>query len=117
MSSKTDRDIDILLPDRDVTVTDPDTRKAVEVTVREFRFLEGLKAQGVAAPLLADLAAALTDSSGDIGVAAVDAALTTHAGVWTALLALAVAKPSRSGKLPRPSSAPGTDGTAKSSTS
>ena len=32
-------DIEVLLPDIDVEAIDPDTRKPVTLTVREFRFL------------------------------------------------------------------------------
>ncbi|MCY3878608.1 MAG: hypothetical protein OXF74_05435 [Rhodobacteraceae bacterium] len=82
-------DLEILFPDVTVTVTDPDTGLDTEVTVREFRFLEGLEAQAAARPL----AAALAGSVGETGAApsadGVMLALTDHAGVWIDLLAKA----------------------------
>ena len=50
-------ELSVLFPDRDVTVRDPDTGAEVSLTVREFRFREGLEATALARPLLAALAA------------------------------------------------------------
>ena len=83
------RDIEVLLPDVDVEVADPDARERVTLTVREFRFLEGLEAQLEAAPLLADLAAVMDASGGAPAAADVQAAMGRHAALWIALAARA----------------------------
>jgi len=95
MPDKTDRDIDVLLPDQEVRVIDPDTRETVTVTVREFRFLEGLRAQAepAAAALLAELAAALDAGGGDLPVAEVQAVMGRQALGWCELLAAACRRP------------------------
>ena len=83
----------VLFPDVDLEVSDPDTGEAVMLTVREFRFLEGLEAQALARPLIAALAA-LTDAEGEIpGAAALDAVVGEHADVWLALTARACGCP------------------------
>ena len=46
-------ELSVLFPDCDVTVRDPDTREPVTLTVREFRFREGLETTALARPLLA----------------------------------------------------------------
>ena len=45
----------VLFPDVDVEVTDPDTGELVTLTVREFRFREGLEVTVLARPLVASL--------------------------------------------------------------
>ena len=42
-------ELSVLFPDCDVTVRDPDTREPVTLTVREFRFREGLEDDGAGA--------------------------------------------------------------------
>ena len=64
-------ELEVLFPDRDVTVRDPDTGEAVALTVREFRFREGLEATALARPLIAALAALVP---ADAAAAASDAA-------------------------------------------
>ena len=84
-------ELGILFPDVEIEVRDPDTGAPVTLTVREFRFREGLEAAALARPLIAalvDLApegadAALPDP------AALDAALGAHAGLWLELVARA----------------------------
>ena len=49
-------ELEALFPDREVRVRDPDTGEDIAVTVREYRYLEGLEAAVEAAPLLAALA-------------------------------------------------------------
>ena len=46
----------VLFPDVDCTVRDPDTGEPVKLTVRKYRFLEGLEMQVLARPLIAVLA-------------------------------------------------------------
>lgn len=82
-------DIEVIAPDIDVPVTDPDTREPVTLTVREYRFLEGLQAQVVAAPLLADLARHMDAEGARPGVRAIQEAVGRHAGVWIDLVARA----------------------------
>ena len=78
---------DVLFPDAEVTLAGPDGA-ARTVTVRAFRAREALQAQGVAAPLVAALAATGVDG-GAIEPAAVDAVLADHADAWIELLARA----------------------------
>ena len=81
-------DLAVLFPDVDVEVRDPDSGETVTVTVREFRFLEGLKAQAPARPLVEALADIVEDDA-EIDGAAVSAAMAAHAGVWIELTGLA----------------------------
>ena len=85
-------ELDALFPDRDVPVRDPDTGEAAALTVREFRFLEGLRAQTVARPLV-QAWAALAPGDGELADAgAFEAAMAEHAETWLALLALATGR-------------------------
>lgn len=81
----------VLFPDVDVEVRDPDTGEALTLTVREFRLLDGLKAQGEAAGLIAALRTLVEDAQAPSmeGVMAVQAA---HADEWLALLARATGR-------------------------
>lgn len=88
-------ELEVLFPDRALTVRDPDTGAAAALTVREFRFREGLEAQAAAAPLIAALAA-LTPASPDAPMpspAEIDAALGAHADIWLDLAARACGRP------------------------
>ena len=86
----------VLFPDRDVTVRDPDSGAEVSLTVREFRFREGLEATALARPLIAALAA-LVSERGDGANAqeegpdalAIESALAAHAALWLELTARA----------------------------
>ena len=84
-------DLAVLFPDRDVTVRDPDTGAAVTLTVREFRFREGLEATALARPLMAALAALVPDPADPEApdALAVEEALAAHAELWLALAARA----------------------------
>ena len=86
-----EHELSVLFPDRDVTVRDPDTGAEVPLTVREFRFREGLEATVLARPLIAALAA-LVPESGDgestgegPDAFAIENALATHAALWLEL--------------------------------
>ena len=90
-------ELSVLFPDCDVTVRDPETREPVTLTVREFRFREGLETTALARPLLAALAA-LVPAGGDgesaEGVEGPDAlkiegVLAAHAALWLELAARA----------------------------
>lgn len=88
-------ELEVLFPDRALTVRDPDTGAAAALTVREFRFREGLEAQAAAAPLIGALAA-LVPSAPDApgpGPAEIDAALGAHADIWLDLAARACGRP------------------------
>ena len=84
-------DLAVLFPDRDVTVRDPDTGEAVTLSVREFRFREGLEATALARPLMAALAALVPDPADPEApdALAVEEALAAHAELWLALAARA----------------------------
>ena len=89
-------ELSVLFPDRDVTVRDPDTGAEVSLTVREFRFREGLEATALARPLLAALAALVpADKDGTDGevegpdALTIEGALAAHAALWLELAARA----------------------------
>ena len=89
-------ELSVLFPDRDVTVRDPDTGAEVSLTVREFRFREGLEATALARPLLAALAALVpsaedgTDVEGEGPDAlAIEGVLANHVALWLELSARA----------------------------
>ena len=86
-------ELDVLFPDREVEVRDPDGGGKVVVAVREYRFREGLEAAREARPLLDALAAAAeADPESGPTLDDVDAALAEHADVWLALLARATGR-------------------------
>ena len=86
-------ELEVLFPDVPVVVRDPDTGEAVPLTVREFRFREGLEAQARARPVVEALAALVPAAGAPDDAlpspAAVDAALAAHADAWLALVARA----------------------------
>ena len=84
-------DLSVLFPDGEVTVTDPDTGTAVTLTVREYRFREGLEATALARPLISALADLVPDRVEDGGpdALAVESALADHAALWLELVARA----------------------------
>ncbi len=81
-------ELEILFPDVEITVRDPDTGHPVDLTVREFRFLEGLEARSIARPIIEALAD-VVGSSTDLEFALVDAALAENAEAWIALVSRA----------------------------
>lgn len=88
-------ELEVLFPDADVEVRDPDTGKPVTLTVREFRFREGLEAQAAARDLIAELARLSERAAGGgekISLAAVDAAIGAHAEAWLDLIARATGR-------------------------
>ena len=84
-------ELEVLFPDREVTVRDPDSGAAVALTVREFRFREGLEATALARPLIAALASLVPDPAEDEGpdALAIESALAAHAALWLELAARA----------------------------
>jgi len=81
----------ILLPDRDLVLNDPDTGEEVCVTVREFRFREGLKVQATARALIEDLAA-LVGVDGGMTPARVAQVLGAHGDLWLETCAISIAR-------------------------
>ena len=89
-------DVEILFPDVDVDVRDPDTGESRTVTVRELRFLDGLHAQAEARELiaaLADVVPGAGDGGGEFPLEPVMDALAEHAETWLALIARATGRP------------------------
>ena len=91
MSSKDPAtELAVLFPDVDLEVRDPDTGEAVALTVREFRFLEGLRAQALAGPFVAALAEVVGTGEEDaLEPATVAGLMAEHAKTWLSLIALA----------------------------
>ena len=88
-------EITVLFSDLDIEVRDPDSGQPAALTVREFRFLEGLGAQATARELIAALAA-LAEGAGDDaepGPAELDAIIGAHSDAWIALIAVATGRP------------------------
>lgn len=87
-----DDDVGILFPDVELDVRDPDTGETVRLVVREFRLLDGLKAQAQARGLIGAISEAAAAAGGEpeaSGAAALDEAIGAHADEWLALLARA----------------------------
>ena len=82
-----------LFSDARVGVRDPDSGETVVLTVREFRFEEGLEASAAARPIVAALADLVADGA-EPGAEvpdelAFDAVLAAHRAQWLALVARA----------------------------
>ena len=87
-------ELEVLFPDVDLEVRDPDTGEAVALTVREFRFLEGLRAQALARPFVEALAELIgTGEVSEVGADAVAGLMADHAETWLALAARACERP------------------------
>ena len=80
---------EVLFPDAKLTVRDPDTGEDVEIEVREFRMLDGMKAQAESRDLISALAdCAMPAGDGDVAdTPAFEAAIGGHPEEWLALLA------------------------------
>ena len=86
-------DAGILFPDVDVTVRDPDTGEKVTLTVREFRFLEGLRLAGTIRPLVESLGVAVPESENeDIDLNVIADAMGAHADIWITCIAQATGR-------------------------
>lgn len=81
--------LEVLFPDRQVKVRDPDTGDEVTLEVREFRFREGLEVQVEARALIAALAALVSEDRTDVGPVEIGATLGAHPDLWIALIARA----------------------------
>lgn len=84
-------ELGVLFPDQGVTVRDPGTGEEVSLTVREFRFREGLEVQALARPFIEDLADGF-ETGGELEAAAIVDALARHADLWIALVARACSR-------------------------
>ena len=83
----------VLFPDLDVPIHDPDTGEAVTVTVRELRFLEGLRLAAVVRPLIEAFAGSVCAGADiEIDESTIAAAFTDHAEAWLACLAQATGR-------------------------
>lgn len=78
-------DAEILFPDEMVTV------EGEELLVREFRYLEGLRAIALARPLLQGLAELL--EGGEIDALGLDGLISEHHQAWIELIAISTGKP------------------------
>ena len=85
-------ELKLLFPDVDLTVRDPETGQAVALTVREFRFREGLEAQVLARPLIDALADSFDGEGEGLDPIAIDEALAAHADLWLELIAKATGR-------------------------
>ena len=94
-ASATD-EIEVLFPDVEVGVQDPDSGIKLVVTVREFRFAESLRARPAARPLVEALAAlgreARDEGREAPGAAALEAIMGAHHEAWLELLARATGR-------------------------
>ena len=91
-AAKTEGELGVLFPDVDVTVRDPDTGEAVALTVREFRFREGLEVQAQARPIIEALAGLVAADGSDIAAVDIDDILGEHADLWLALIGRATGR-------------------------
>lgn len=81
--SEADKDAEILFPDQTLEVG------GEQVTVREFRFLEGARAAVIARDLLADLGQ-LVQQEQDLQPEDIDAIIGQHGEAWAQLLAMSI---------------------------
>ena len=84
-------DAAVLFPDVDVAVHDPDTGEAVTLTVREFRFLEGLRLTALIRPLVEAIGDSVQEGD-DVDAGVIAEAMTDHADVWVECVARATGR-------------------------
>ena len=82
-------ELGVLFPDREVEVRDPDSGEPVALTLREFRFREGLEVQVQARPLVEALANLVTEDGTEIAPVEIDATIGAQPDLWIALIARA----------------------------
>ncbi len=87
-------ELEVLFPDRDVEVRDPDTGDRVTVTVREFRFLEGLRVEASARAFIGALAELVAGGTEDrLELDAITGVMAEHADLWLELIGRACDRP------------------------
>lgn len=79
-------DAEILFPDETIEVG------GKSVTVREFRYVEGLKAAAIARPFLAGLRAFISERE-EIDPESLDALIGVHSDVWVQLISISTREP------------------------
>ncbi len=98
-----EEEVEVLFPDVDVKVRDPDTGETVGLKVREFRFLEGLHAQQrghgllkaltqIAAEAVEKAEPQAGDDGDPISSADIEAIFGEHAEEWLALIGMATGR-------------------------
>ena len=85
-------DMAVLFPDVDVAVRDPDSGERVPLTVREFRFLEGLQISAAVRPLIESIGAAVSEDETEIDIGMIHEAMTEHANIWVECTARATGR-------------------------
>ncbi|MDO8706022.1 MAG: hypothetical protein Q7J84_13855 [Sulfuricaulis sp.] len=80
--SKSEHDMEILFPDQTVTIG------SETVTVREFRYREGIEATVLARGFLAGLRALLTTTGDEIAAEDLDTLIAEHREAWFKLIAM-----------------------------
>ena len=83
-------DLAVLFPDADIPVRDPDSGESVTLTVREFRFLEGLRLTAIMRPFIEALGASASDV--DVDEQVIAEAMADHAETWLACIAAATGR-------------------------
>lgn len=84
-ANKMASDADILFPDETLEIA------GQTIEVREFRYLEGLRAIALARPLLEDLAKTLEE--GDLDALALEGLLGEHSAAWISLMSISTGQP------------------------
>lgn len=84
--SDTESDLEVLFPDQDLTIA------GERLTVREFRYREGLQAAVIARPIIAGLRE-LVAAGTEIGTAELDVLLADHDEAWLRLVAMSCDRP------------------------
>lgn len=82
-------DLDVLLPDRDIEIG------GEQVTVREFSFVQGLKAEPLVRPMVADLQALFAEDADEVvEFSRLAEVFGRHAEAFLGLIALSCGRPS-----------------------
>jgi hypothetical protein len=84
--AKTTSDAEVLFAGEEITIG------GETIMVREFRYLEGLKATAIARPILAGLRA-LIEARADFAPEALDALISEHHEAWLALISMSTGRP------------------------
>lgn len=85
--SETHDDMELLFSDRELRVAKE------QVTVKEFRYLEGLQAAALARPIIGAMRDAFVTGGEEVSIEALDTVIGEHYGVWLELVSMATGKP------------------------